>query len=53
MFQAGLEIGHDDAKGDDDLLKDAFVDDSGLCPDIDNNNMAIPKDNHLNGSLLG
>ena len=48
----GLEKAHSDAKGDDDLLKDAFVDDSGVCPDIDNNNIAIPKDNHLNGTLL-
>ena len=44
----GLEKAHSDAKGDDDLLKDAYVDDSEVCPDIDNNNMAIPKDNHLN-----
>ena len=48
----GLEKGHGDAKGEDDLPKDAFVDDSGVCPDIDNKNMAIPNDNHLNRTLL-
>ena len=52
MEFSGLEKAHGDAKGDDDLLKDAFVDDSGVCPDINNNNMTIPKDNHLNGTLL-
>ena len=48
----GLEKGHGDAKGEDDLLKDAFVDDSGVCPDIDNKNMAIPNENHPNRTLL-
>ena len=48
----GLEKGRGDAKGDVDLLKDASVDDLGVCPDIDNNDMAMPKDNHLSGTLL-
>ena len=48
----GLEKSHGNTKGDGDLLKDAFVDDPGSWPDIDNNNMAIPKDNHLSGTLL-
>ena len=48
----GLEKGHGDTKGDDDLPKDAFVDDPGSQPDIDNNYIAIPKDNHLSGTLL-
>ena len=38
-----------DSREDDNLLKDAFVDESGVCLDIDNN-MANPKD--INGTIL-
>ena len=48
----GLEKAFGDAKGDDDLLKDAFGDDLGVCPGTGDDNTAIPKDNNLNGSLL-
>ena len=44
--------GEEYAPEGDDLLKDAFVDDSEVCPDIDNNNMSIPKDNNLDGTIL-
>ena len=48
----GLEKAFGDAKGESDLLKDAFGDDLGVCPDIDNNNTTSPKDDNLNGTLL-
>ena len=48
----GLKKARGDAKGDNDLLKDAFVDNLGVCPDINNNGVANPKDNNLNGTLL-
>ena len=48
----GVEKGHGDAKGEDELPKDAFADDSGVCPDIENKNMAIQNANHLNRTLL-
>ena len=48
----GLEKAFADAKGDDSLLEDAFVDNLGVCPDIDNNNTTNPKDNNVNGTLL-
>ena len=48
----GLEKALGGAKGDDDLLKDAFGDDLGGCPGIGDDNMTSPKDNNLNGSLL-
>ena len=48
----GLEKNFGDAKGDDDLLKDAFSDDLGVCPGIGDDNTTSPKENNLNGSLL-
>ena len=48
----GLEKAFGDAKGDDNLLKDAFANDLGVCPDIDNNNTTNSKDNEPNPTLL-
>lgn len=48
----GLEKAFGDAKGDDDLLKDAFGDDLGVCPGIGNDNTSGPEDYNLNGNLL-
>ena len=49
---SGLEKALGDAKGDDNLLKDAFVEDLGIYLDNDNKDMASPKDKNLNGTLL-
>ena len=48
----GREKTFGDAKGNDDLLKDAFGDDLGVCPGIGDDSTTSPKDNNLNGSLL-